>query len=97
MLLDQAIQIISTEHCSGMRILYDDTAAMLEKDCKDAQRLCDELIIEGQSVVYGPGGIGKTALLKRLAQLARERQVAVAFFDAHVRVEDYRTRLASRK
>ena len=41
MLLDRAIQIISAEHCSGMRILYDDTAAMLEKDCKDAQRLCD--------------------------------------------------------
>jgi len=24
-----------------MRILYDDTAAILEKDIKDAQRLCD--------------------------------------------------------
>jgi hypothetical protein len=24
-----------------MRILYDDTAAMLEKDIQDAQRLCD--------------------------------------------------------
>jgi hypothetical protein len=41
MLLDRAIQIISTEHCSGMRILYNDTAAMLEKDIEDAQRLCD--------------------------------------------------------
>ena len=41
MLLDRAIQIISTEHCSGMRVLYNDTAAMLEKDIEDAQRLCD--------------------------------------------------------
>jgi len=40
-LFDRAVQRISDEQFSGMRILYDDTAAMLEKDIEDAQRLCD--------------------------------------------------------
>jgi len=38
---DRAVQIVTEEHFSGMRVLFDDTTAMLEKDNEDAQRLCD--------------------------------------------------------
>ncbi len=37
MLLDRVIEIISQEHFSGMRVLYDDTAAILKKDLETAE------------------------------------------------------------
>ena len=40
MLFDRAVQIIRGEHFSGLRILFDDTAAMLDKDGQTAMDLC---------------------------------------------------------
>ena len=40
-LFGRALEILSGEHFSGMTILYSDTAALLEEDLQDAQRLCD--------------------------------------------------------
>jgi hypothetical protein len=37
MLLDRVVEIISEEHFSGMRVLYDDTAAILEEDLETAR------------------------------------------------------------
>ena len=37
MLLDRVVKIISEEHFSGIRVLYDDTAAILKKDLETAE------------------------------------------------------------
>jgi hypothetical protein len=37
MLLERVVDIISEEHFSGMRVLYDDTAAILKRDLGRAE------------------------------------------------------------
>lgn len=49
MLLDRVVEIISEEHFSGMRVLYDDTAAILKEDLEIA-----EIYLAGFSVKIAP-------------------------------------------
>jgi len=49
MMLDRIVKIISEEHFSGMRVLYEDTAAMLKKDLERA-----EIYLAGFNVKIAP-------------------------------------------
>jgi hypothetical protein len=48
-LLDRAVEILSEEHFSGMRVLYDDTVAILEKGLETA-----EILLAGFNVKIAP-------------------------------------------
>ena len=49
MLLDRAVEIIQDEHFCEMRVLYDDTAAILKKDLETA-----EILLAGFNVKIAP-------------------------------------------
>ena len=49
MLLERVVEIISQEHFSGMRVLYDDTAAILKRDLETA-----EIYLAGFNVKIAP-------------------------------------------
>jgi hypothetical protein len=49
MLLERVVEIISEEHFSGMRVLYDDTAAILKRDLEKA-----EIYLTGFNVKIAP-------------------------------------------